>query len=281
MAESADVVVIGAGIHGASTAFHLARRGARVTVLDAHTAGSGATGRSNGFVRMHYDLAAESALAWLSFDYFVNWAERVGGDCGLVQSGFLRIVRPEQADALRANVADQLELGIDTCIVSADDVGHIAPDLTHDDFEIAAYEPHSGYADPTGATGDLLAAARRSGAVLHQARPAAAIEVENGRVRGVRTGSGMIAANTVVLAAGAWSRPLAATAGVELEVRAWHHDTGFVVKPAALRGPLPVVIDDINSLYFRSEGATLALVGVECPPSPTPAFTAATRAPTA
>ena len=95
MAESADVVVIGAGIQGASTAFHLARRGARVTVLDAHTAGSGATGRSNGFVRMHYDLAAESALAWLSFDYFINWAERIGGDCGFVQSGFLRIVPPE------------------------------------------------------------------------------------------------------------------------------------------------------------------------------------------
>src|SRR6187431_3573321 len=152
MTESADVVVIGGGIHGASTAFHLARRGARVTLLEAHTAASGATGRSNGFVRMHYDLAAESALAWQSFDYFINWADIVGsGDCGFVETGFLRIVGPDKGDSLRANVADQLALGIDTRVVSADEAAQILPGLTNDDFEVAAYEPRSGYADPSGA----------------------------------------------------------------------------------------------------------------------------------
>ena len=264
MAESADVVVIGAGIHGASTAFHLAKRGARVIVLEAHTAGSAATGRSNGFVRMHYDLAAESALAWRSFDYFINWQERVGiGDCGFVETGFLRIVAPDQADALRANVADQLALGIDTCVVSADDAAEILPGLTHDDFEIAAYEPRSGYADPSGACLAFLAAARSDGAIVFQGRPAEAIEVGDGRVTGVRTAAGRIAARSVVLAAGAWSAALAATAGVTLEVRAWHHDTGFVTRPSAVAGRLPVVIDDINVLYFRPEGEQLALVGTE------------------
>jgi glycine/D-amino acid oxidase-like deaminating enzyme len=264
MSESADVVVIGAGIHGASTAFHLARRGARVTVLEAHTAASGATGRSNGFVRMHYDLAAESALAWQSFDYFENWQERVGvGDCGFVQTGFLRIVGPEKADSLRANVADQLRLGIDTCIVSADETAQILPGLTHDDFEVAAYEPRSGYADPSGACVALLAAARTDGATILQGRPAQAIEVAAGRVTGVRTVAGTIATESVVLATGAWSVPLAATAGVTVELRAWHHDTSFVTRPAAVAGRLPVVIDDINVLYFRPEGESLALVGTE------------------
>ena len=264
MAESADVVVIGAGIHGASTAFHLAKRGARVIVLEAHTAGFGATGRSNGFVRMHYDLAAESALAWQSFDYFVNWGERVGiGDPGFVETGFMRIVAPDQADFLRANVADQLALGIETCVVSADDAAEILPGLTHDDFEIAAYEPRSGHADPSGACLAFLAAARRDGAIVFQGRPAEAIEVDAGRVTGVRTSAGRIAAQSVVLAAGAWSAPLAATAGVSIEVRAWHHDTGFVTRPAAVAGRLPVVIDDINVLYFRPEGEKLALVGTE------------------
>lgn len=264
MAENADVVVIGAGIHGASTAFHLAKRGARVIVLEAHTAGSGATGRSNGFVRMHYDLAAESALAWQSFDYFINWPERVGsGDCGFVETGFLRIVAPDQADSLRANVADQLALGIETCVVSADDAAAILPGLTHNDFEIAAYEPRSGYADPSGACLAFLAAARSDGAIVFQGRPAEAIEVDAGRVTGVRTAAGSIAAQSVVLAAGAWSAPLAATAGVKLEVRAWHHDTGFVTRPVSVAGRLPVVIDDINVLYFRPEGEQLALVGTE------------------
>ena len=264
MTDSADVVVIGGGIHGASTAFHLARRGARVTLLEAHTAASGATGRSNGFVRMHYDLAAESALAWQSFEYFINWAEIVGsGDCGFVETGFLRIVGPDNADSLRANVKDQLALGIDTCIVSAAEAAEILPGLTNDDFEIAAYEPRSGYADPSGACLAFLEAARGQGASVFQGRPASAIEVDGGRVTGVKTSGGTIATPAVVLAAGAWSKPLAASAGVSIEVRAWHHDTSFVTRPAAVAGRLPVVIDDINVLYFRPEGEKLALVGTE------------------
>jgi glycine/D-amino acid oxidase-like deaminating enzyme len=264
MTESADVVVIGGGIHGASTAFHLARRGANVIVLEAHTAASGATGRSNGFVRMHYDLAVESALAWHSFDYFTKWADLVGeGDCGFVETGFLRIVGPDKAESLRANVADQLALGIDTCIVSADEAGQILPGLVNDDFDVAAYEPRSGYADPTGACAGFLAAARKHGATVFQGRPASAIEVDGGHVTGVRTASGRIATSNVVLAAGAWSAPLAATAGVKIELRSWHHDTSFVTRPAAVGGRLPVVIDDINVLYFRPEGEKLALVGTE------------------
>jgi glycine/D-amino acid oxidase-like deaminating enzyme len=262
--QSADVVVIGAGIHGASTAFHLARRGTSVVVLDAGTAGSGATGRSSGLVRMHYDLAAESALAWCSFDYFTNWPGRVGsGDCSFVKTGFVRIVPPEQGASMRANVADQVALGIDTCVISAEDVSRLAPALRCEDFEFAAYEPESGYADPTGACAGFLAAARSDGAAVFQKRPAEAIEVDGGRVTGVRTGDGTIATDVVVLAAGAWSAPLAATAGVALDVRAWHHDTAFITRPVSLAGRLPTVIDDINALYFRPEGDALTLVGLE------------------
>jgi glycine/D-amino acid oxidase-like deaminating enzyme len=266
MAEAADVVVIGAGVHGASTAFHLAQRGARVVVLERSTAASGATGRSSGLVRMHYDLAAESALAWKSFEYFTNWHERVGGDCGFVRTGFLRIVPPEQAGNLRANVADQQLIGIRTSVISADDVRSIAPMLATDDFAVAAYEPDSGYADPTSTCTTLLAAARAKGALVRFGRPAERTELEGERVVGVWAAGEVISAPVVVLAAGAWSAPLAATAGVELDIRAWHHDTGFVTRPAAGDGGtpgLPTVIDDINELYFRPEGGTLALIGLE------------------
>jgi sarcosine oxidase subunit beta len=261
--QVADVVVIGAGIHGASTAFHLAERGARVAILERSVAAAGATGRSSGLVRMHYDLAAESALAHRSFDYFANWSERVGGDCGFVRTGFLRIVAPELETQLRANVADQQRLGIDTSIVSAREVSELAPGLVTDDFNCAAYEPLSGYADPTSACASFLAAARSHGASVRQATPVEAIETQHGRVVGVRTAVGRTAAPTVVLAAGAWSAPLAATAGVRLDVRAWHHDTGFVSLPPYAAAWLPTVIDDINELYVRREGHALALVGLE------------------
>lgn len=263
MNETADVIVIGAGIHGASTAFHLAQRGARVIVLERGSAGGAATGRSSGLVRMHYDLRAESALARISFDYFTGWAERVGGECGFVRTGFLRIVAPELEDALRANVADQQALGIDTSVVDAAQVAEIAPGLNTADVAYAAYEPQSGYADPAAACAGLLAAARRHGAVLRQGCSVEAIELDGDRVVGVHTNQGRVSAPTVVLAAGAWSAPLAASAGVPIEVRAWHHDTGYVSLPESVAPWLPTVIDDINELYFRREGQALALVGLE------------------
>jgi len=263
MNETADVVVIGAGIHGASTAFHLAARGARVVVLERNVAAGGATGRSSGLVRMHYDLAAESALAHRSFDYFANWSERVGGECGFVRTGFLRIVTSGLEGELRANVADQQRIGIRTSIVSAAEVREIAPGLTTDDFTFAAYEPDSGYADPTSACTSLLAAARAHGATLRQGSAVSAIDVTDGRVAGVRLNGSYIAAPTVVLAAGAWAGPLAATAGAQLDIRAWHHDTGYVTLPASVEPWLPTVIDDINELYFRREGQSLALIGLE------------------
>lgn len=263
MSDTFDVIVIGAGVHGASTAFHLAERGAKVLVLERAAAASGATGRSSGLVRMHYDLKAESALAWRSYDYFINWESRVGGECGFTRTGFVRIVPPEQEANLRANVADQQALGIPTSIIAADDVRRLAPMLTTDDFNIAAYEPDSGYADPTSVCNTLLAAARRLGATYRPSAPVEAIEVSGGRVVGVRTASGSIGVPIVVLAAGAWSGVLARTAGVEMDIKAWHHDTGFVKQPAMTKAGLPTVIDDINELYFRPEGAGLALIGLE------------------
>ena len=263
MAETYDVIVIGAGVHGASTAFHLAQRGAKVLVLERAAAASGATGRSSGLVRMHYDLKAESALAWHSYQYFIDWEARVGGDSGFTKTGFVRIVPRDQEQNLRANVADMLDLGIPTKIIPASDVRAVAPMLTTDDFDVAAYEANSGYADPTSTCNSLLVAARRLGATYRHSTPVEAIEVDDSRVVGVRTAGGSISAPVVVLAAGGWSGALARSAGVDMDIKVWHHDTGFVKRPTAGGGSLPVVIDDINALYFRPEGSGLALIGLE------------------
>src|SRR3712207_5138344 len=91
MRGTADVVVIGAGVQGASLAFHLASRGARVVVVERGTVAAGATGRSSGLVRVYYDLRAEARLAAVSFAWFRDWAERVGGECGFTRAGFLWI----------------------------------------------------------------------------------------------------------------------------------------------------------------------------------------------
>ena len=264
MIDTADVIVVGAGVQGASLAFHLARRGATVLVLERAEIASGATGRSSGFVRMHYDLESESRLAWESFRYFRDWSTLVGaGDCGFVRTGYLQLVPESLADRLRANVAMQQDIGIDTRVIGQADVATLVPGAVTDDITVAAYEAASGYADPYGTTAGFLAAARSSGARLIQHRRAVSVIVEGEAVVGVETDGGRVSSPVVVDVAGAWAAELARTAGVDVPVQPWRHATAFFGLPDG-RGPdFPIVIDEMNEVYFRPEGHEMMLVGLE------------------
>ncbi len=263
MTESADAIIIGGGIHGASLAFHLARRGLKPVVLERRFAAAGATGRSSGLVRMHYDLEPESALAWASYRYFRNWSAIVGGECGFTRTGFLQIVGPQANDSLRANVSMHQRLGIPTLLIGADDVRRLAPAFRTDDFELAAFEPESGYADPTGSAAAFLSAARAAGARLVQEVKVTGITTQGGRVTGVETAGGRYDAPIVVNTAGAWAAEVGRMAGLELPITTWRHDTAFLRRPPDLGPSHPTVIDFINLMYFRPETGGLTLVGLE------------------
>ena len=262
MENTADVLIIGGGIQGASLAFHLAQRGLKPVVLERRFVAAEATGRSSGLVRMHYDLELESRLAWISFQYFRDWQEKVGGDCGFTRTGFLKIVPKEYEEQLRANVAMHREIGIDSSLVTAVDVREMAPYLKTDDFDIAAYEPDSGYADPSATTMAMMGAARDMGARLVQDCQVTGIDVQGGKISGVSTTQGKFYAPVVVNAAGAWAAEVGRLAGLEIPVDVWRHDTIFVRHPAQLENHL-TVIDDTNAMYFRPETGGLTLVGLE------------------
>jgi glycine/D-amino acid oxidase-like deaminating enzyme len=262
MSNTAEVIIIGGGVHGASLAFHLALRGVRATVLERQFVGAGATGRSSGLVRMHYDTAVEARLAWESFAYFRSWGERVGGACGFTRTGFLQIVGAQQAEALRANVAMQQRVGIPTTVITAAEIRQLAPAFAVDDSELAAYEPESGYAMPSDTANALMSAARDRGAALVQGCVVTGITVVGGRVTGVETTLGCYAAPVVVNAAGAWAGRINALAGLNLPYDTWRHETMFVARPPALATGHPAVIDFPNDMYFRPEGG-LTLVGLE------------------
>lgn len=263
MSETADAIIVGGGIHGASLAFHLAQRGLKSIVLERRFLAAEATGRSSGLVRMHYDLEPESRLAWESFRYFRNWGEMVGGDCGFTRTGFLQIVRPEHADRLRANVAMHQRIGIPALLITAEDVNRLAPDFSTRDFEVAAYEPESGYADPSSAARSFMEAAARKGARLIQDCTVTAIRQRGGRVSAVETNRGEFAAPVVVNAAGAWAAQVGRMAGLQLPVDTWRHDTMFIRRPPELGPSHPTVIDFPNMMYFRPESGRLTLVGLE------------------
>ena len=262
MADTADVIIIGAGVHGTSLAFHLAERGVKSLVLEKRFIAAGATGRSSGLVRMHYDVRQDTELAWTSFQYFRNWKDRVGGDCGFTRTGFLQLVAPADNETLKANVAMHQDIGVPVLLIGPDDVRRLAPWFSTNDVELAAFEPESGYAMPSDTAAALMNAAREQGARLMQECAVTDITVAGGKITGVRTNKGEFGAPIVVNAAGAWAGKLNAMVGLELPYDTWRHDTMFVARPAEVSPSHPTVIDFANEMYFRPEGG-LTLVGLE------------------
>jgi sarcosine oxidase subunit beta len=262
MSTTADVIIIGGGVHGASLAFHLAQRGTKALVLEKTFLAAGATGRSSGVLRMHYDQKECSELAWQSFQYFRDWEARVGGDCGFQRTGFLQIVSSEHMDALRANIKMHQAMGIPSLLVTGDDVRRLAPSFATDDIVYAAYEPESGYADPASTTSAFMRAAREQGARLEQDVTVTGVQIVGDRVVGVETSKGAFSSPIVVNTAGPWAGQINALAGVDLPYDTWRHDTMFVVRPADIGPSHPTAIDDVHEMYFRPEG-DLTLVGLE------------------
>src|SRR5512143_2291150 len=205
MTTAADVIIIGAGVQGASLAFHLAQRGLEPLVLEKQFVAAGATGRSSGLVRMHYDVRQDTELAWVSFQYFRNWREMVGGECGFTRTGFLQLVAPADTATLKANVAMHQEIGVPVLLIDAQDVKRLAPSFATDDLQLAAYEPESGYAMPSDTAAALINAARGRGATLMQDCAVNGLVIHGGRIAGVRTSQGEFSAPIVVNAAGAWA----------------------------------------------------------------------------
>jgi sarcosine oxidase subunit beta len=260
--RTAGVVVIGGGVTGASIAFHLARMGVgQVVLVERKHLAAGSTGTSSGLVRMHYDNPLEAEMALKSLEVFRHFDELVGGECGFVQTGFVRTVEPHNLEALQANVGMLQDLGVNTRLISGDELHELAPYLHTDDIPLAAYEPDSGYADPHMTTMGLANGARHHGAQLFQGVEVTGIEVEGGRVTGMQTTQGRIAAPVVVNAAGPWGGLVAAMAGVELDTEIMHHQVAVVETPPEVPWPHLTVIDRLHHTYLRPESGRLTLIG--------------------
>lgn len=262
LVQTADVVIIGGGVTGASIAFHLARMGAgQVVLLERQHLAAGSTGTSSGLVRIHYDNPLEAEMALKSMSVFRHFDELVGGECGFVQTGFVRTVEPHNLEALQANVRMLQGLGVNTRLISGDELHALAPYLCTDDIPLAAYEPDSGYADPHMTTMGLANGARRYGAQLFQGVEVTGIDVDGDRVTGVQTAQGRIAAPVVVNAAGPWGGLVAALADVQIDTEIMHHQVAVVEAPPEVPWPHLTVIDRLQHTYLRPESGRLTLIG--------------------
>jgi glycine/D-amino acid oxidase-like deaminating enzyme len=257
-----DALVVGGGVVGASIAFHLARAGLRVALLEQGLApGTGATARSGGLIRMHHTNPAQARLAWLSFPVFAQWPEVVGGDCGFHRTGFACVVGPEHAAALRSNVATMRAMGIAVGEVDADDFAELQPAFGREGIGAVAWEPFSGYADPARATLALLARARDAGLALHEGARVTRLLVRGGRVAGARSNLGEHAAGTTVLAAGWASAALLRPLGADLPIEARAVGICLLRSPDGEGARLCTCIDDTVGTYFRPARGHTVLVG--------------------
>lgn len=261
MLSTADVVIIGGGIMGTSAAFHLAQRGLKVVLVEKRFIAAGSTGKSSAIIRQHYSNEITARMALYSLRVFQNFADAVGGDAGFVTTGFVVLVAAKDRAGLAENVAMQQRVGVNTHVISPEELRALDPGIAEAGAVAAAYEPESGYADPASAATGFADAARRYGAQIYQGTRVTGIEMTGARVTGVQTTNGTIATRAVVNCANAWAPQIAAGVGVDLPIRAERHQVATFQRPTDFRKPHPIGGDFINSIYYRPEGALLTLVG--------------------
>lgn len=260
MEQTADVVIIGAGVMGTSTAFQLVQRGVkRVVILEKSTIAAGSSGKSSALVRMHYTFMPEARLALASLRWFEEWEDRVGGSCGFTKTGFFRLVDPDKTHLLRQNVNRLQAVGVNTQLIAGDDLKAFDPATYTQDVEIAAYEPDSGYADGYSTATAFMEAARRGGATIHQGVTVTGFVVQGDTIQGVETTAGTISTPLVISTAGPWSGPLLQRIGVTLPLIPSRHQIMILERPPELSASHVYIAP--GSLYFRPDSAGLTLVG--------------------
>ncbi|MBI4637150.1 MAG: FAD-binding oxidoreductase [Candidatus Rokubacteria bacterium] len=263
MRRTAEVVIIGGGVTGASIAFHLAGRGVRdILVLERRFLASGGTGRSVGVIRQLYPTPETTGMVVRSLVVFQRFADAVGGEAGYVGCGVLIGVSAGMRPQLERAVALQRSLGIRAEVLEPEEATRIEPRIDPDALGAVLYEPESGYGDPTAVTMGYAEAARRHGVTIEQGVEVTAIDRAGDRVTGIETASGdRVAARVVVNAAGLWSPAVARLAGVELPIVVGRHPV-FVVERDPGFGPAHIVYLDLaGGSYVRPETGGLTLTG--------------------
>lgn len=263
-----EIAVIGGGIVGASIAWQLASRGAgNVTVYEKAVIAAGASGRTGALLRRHYTNEPEARLAQLGWQTYRDWETVVGGSCGFVPWPVIVTVATRGACAdnverMRTNIAMQNRLGIESQLISADELRKLQPYTYVDDVDAVSYEPESGYVDSIQATTSMIAAARNAGATIREGVQVTEIHHTGGRVSGISTSAGAAPADIVVCAAGPWSTAILATAGIEIPVSTIRVQIIIAQRPIELIEPHFVYLDTVAGIFTRPWGPGRSLVGV-------------------
>ena len=270
LSRTADVVVIGGGVMGASTAYHLALKGCRNVVLLERESffGMQATGRCAGGIRYQFGTEINVRLSLLSLPMLDRFEEELGQPVDLRYCGYLFLLTDEKdVEVFRQNVEMQHRLGVQTEWLEPAQIGEMAPLLNLEGVLAGTFHARDGLADPNGVTQGYVSGARRLGARLLTDVEVTGIHVEGGRVRGVATTHGEVATPVVVNAAGPWAGVVGGMAGVDIPIVPVRRQIVVTAPLPAIPPDFPFTIDFAQSLYFHREGPGI-LTGMSNPNQP-------------
>jgi sarcosine oxidase subunit beta len=254
--STAQVVIIGAGIMGASIAYHLAARGCTdVLILEqAETEISGSTARSAAGVRHQFSTEVNVRLSLYGVERLKRFGEEIGGQAELRQVGYLFLIDDAATWAeYQRSVAMQRRLGARVELLTPDEAARFVPETRTEGLFGATYGPDDGYCDPYGVASGYLKRARDLGVRLARARPAIGVERSDERVTALITPEGRVSCELVVNAAGSWAGEVGALAGLDIPVRPYRRCVYMTEPFTHIPGPIPLTIDVGSGFYMRKE----------------------------
>ncbi|MDX3242008.1 FAD-binding oxidoreductase [Streptomyces sp. ME18-1-4] len=266
MNTHASVVVIGGGVMGTSIAYHLAAAGVRdVLLLERDELAAGSTSKAAGGVRAQFSDELNIQLGARSLEAFGRFGEEIGYDIGLHRVGYLFLLStPEEVASFETGVRLQNALGVPSRMIGPAEAQRLSPLIRTEGLRAAAFSPDDGHCTPEAVVHGYAAAARRCGARILRHTAVTGIERQGAAITAVQTTLGRISTDTVICAAGAWSRAVGAMAGLELPVQPLRRQIAVTEPVPALPPDLPMTIDFTSTLYFHREGPGL-LVGMSDP----------------
>lgn len=249
--KTAETVIIGGGVAGASIAYHLAERGMRgIVVLEREKMlGLGSTGKATGGVRAQFETDINIKLSLYSLDFFRNWEF----DCEYEPRGYLFLATDEgHLEYLTRTGERQRELGCgEVEMVDTNAIAKLVPGLNCEDILGGSFGRNDGFINPLAVLEGFSTAAALLGTRVITATTVRSIDVANGRVKGIHTSNGFLECERAVICAGAWSQHIAATAEIELPVEPQRRQIVWARAPQPLPKDLPMVIDMADGFHFR------------------------------
>lgn len=261
MTTTADVVIVGGGVIGASIAYHLAARGVRdVVVLESDRLGSGSTSKNAGGIRMQFSTEINVRLSQRSLPRFEAFAEEMGIDPVFHQVGYLFLITAERDVApFERSLALWDRLGVPARRLGPVDVHELFPEIVSDDVRFATFCPKDGHADPNSILQGYVGRARERGVRFVEDAEVTAIDRSGDRVAAVHAGGERIATALVIDAAGAWAAGVARLVGVELPIVPLRRQIFVTERVAVLDREFPLTIEFESGLYMHRESGGILL----------------------